>query len=159
MWPYCDDTCQKCGTRFRIGEVEEKCALCQQPFLSHPYYDVGERNHHWCKKNNQQYCTSCFMQLFFDGYIDLSSDKVDIDNENFIGFEICTEIGTVVPYQSRLAAKGYEFVDNVQEWNRAKQVSIRVVADNHKYLMFGIDAGLVDTHRFLIYRNISKLRQ
>jgi hypothetical protein len=158
-WVYFETVCHNCRTQFRIGEVTDKCHLCHQTFPSEPYFDVNERIHHWCKTDNQEYCTPCFMQLFFDGYVDISSDREDIDDENFLGLEICTNLGTIAPYKSRLATKGYELARSTQEWDQAKQLCKQLVRDNHRYLLFGTDGEQAGTKEYLIYRNILEHQQ
>ena len=79
-WVFFEAFCPACDTDFRIGEPPYRCALCHEPLPCDPYNDVNELYHHRCQKDEHYYCTPCFMQLFFDGYIDLSSDDPDLSD-------------------------------------------------------------------------------
>jgi len=86
------------------------------------------------------------MQLFFDGYIDLSSDNPDIrDNEPCAGSLVpysmwYTHIGlSVTPYRSRLVAKGYQEVVALENWDGIKQVCRQVVNEGRRYLILRLE--------------------
>jgi hypothetical protein len=144
-WVYYDGYCQNCDTEFVIGEVPHKCALCDEPLPCDPHEDVNELYHHWCEKDRQHYCTPCFMQLFFDGYIDLSSENPNVrDDEPCPGCVLpysiwYTHVGrSVAPYCSRLVGKGYEEVAAVKEWDEIKQVCRQIVSQSRRYLILSI---------------------
>ena len=159
-WAYFDGRCGACNTDFRIGQVSHRCALCQEPFPSDPCCDINEFHHHWYEKDGQSYCTPCFMQLFFDGYIDLSSDNPQLTDETH-----CTDTealhslwpthvgNTVAPYCSRLAANGYEEVVVVKEWEEIGEICRRVVEEGRRYLVLGSGSRKAeDEYHYIVYR-------
>jgi hypothetical protein len=144
-WTYYQGFCDACRTDFRIGEVPDKCALCHEPFVCDPREDVNEFYHHWCEKDRRCYCTPCFMQLFFDSYIDLSSDNPEVRDEEHCPSTVMpysrlyTHIGhSVSPYHSRLIAKGYEEVARAKEWDEIKQLCKHIVEEGHRYLILSV---------------------
>ena len=160
-WTYFWDRCYTCDTEFRIGRVSEKCALCHEPFFSDPYHDVNQYDHHRCEKDGRSYCTPCYMQLFFDGYIDLSSDNPELtdDTGRTALYSVWpTHVGnTVAPYRSRLITNGYEEVAVVKEWAQVGEICCKVVAKGRRYLVLG--AGVVDPREeycYIIYQNGGK---
>ena len=46
-WAYFYGRCDACHTDFRIGQVTDRCARCDEPFAHDPYYDINEFYHHW----------------------------------------------------------------------------------------------------------------
>lgn len=160
-WVYFDGFCSDCRTSFRIGEVTNECALCHEPFRSDPYYDINEFDHHWCKKDGLPYCTACFMQLFLDGYIDLSSDNPELlhyteqrDGPAVLDGWDYTFIGySIDPYRSRLAAKGYQQVAAVKEWDEMKEICQQIINGGQRYLALGLIIAEPDTDvRYIIYQ-------
>ena len=148
-WLYFDTTCSTCHTSFRIGEVQERCCLCRNPLSSDPYYDANELNHHWCKKNGQIYCTPCFMQLFFDGYIDLSSDECPI----MADCRQCTHVGyTIDPYHSRLISIGYEEFAIVQTCDDVRQTCQYIMDEGGRYLILYTSSEESPQREYTIYR-------
>lgn len=159
-WGYFETICESCNTNFRLGEVDERCALCRVPFPSDPYYDINELNHHWCDKDGQDYCTSCFMQLFFDGYIDLSSNNsVDTsDNSQIAAGPPCTHVGhSLGPYHSRLAVKGFEEAAVVKEWDEVIRICQQVLEEDKRYLiLYKSSEEPGQQNEYVIYRTREK---
>ena len=71
IWQYYDTICDNCHTKFIIGEITDKCALCHEPFRSPLVDDINEFYHHWCRRDGKNYSTPCYMQRFFDGFVDI----------------------------------------------------------------------------------------
>ncbi len=148
-WLYFDTECSSCHTMFRVGEVQERCCLCKNPLPSDPYYDVNELDYHSCERDGQIYCTPCFMQLFFDGYIDLSSD----DDMIMADYPRCTHVGhTVDPYLSRLVAIGYEEFAVVQTWDEARQACQPIMDEGGRYLILYTSSEEPRQYEYTIYR-------
>lgn len=134
-WVFFESRCSNCETDFQIGEVAERCALCHETLKSDPYYDINEFDHHWCEIDQQSYCTPCFMQLFFEGYIDLSSNKTGIGDFDHIP----THVGySLSPYRSRLLACGYNEVATIAEWEQVKHLCQQIANRGGYYLVLGV---------------------
>ena len=158
MWTYFEGFCSVCHTDFRIGEVPDRCALCHEPLPCDPHEDVNELYHHWCKKDGQYYCTPCFMQLFFNDYIDLSSDNPEVRDDSLLVYSLWyTHIGnSVAPYCSRLVAKGYQEVAVVEEWDEINQVCQQIVNEGRRYLVLSLSVSSDEPegkNYYIIYRS------
>ncbi len=175
-WMYYDGSCEACDTEFVIGEVPDRCALCEEPFPSDSYQDVNELYHHTYDKGGQTYYTACYMQLFFDGLFDLSSDNTDVPEDEshpgnitpYFGL-FYTHVGnTVAPYYSRLVSKGYEEVAIVslvttgyqdvataKEWHEIYQVCRQIVSRGRRYLILSTNDEEPGRDHYIIYQNRS----
>ena len=146
-WEHLSTKCRGCGTRFHLGEVSDTCALCHEPFRLAPYVDMSQSDHHRCRKDRQFYCTPCFMQLFFDGYIDLSCGDPNFTDDSEFGERMVPYpydpifVGhTVAPYRSRLAVKGYELALVARGWQETTEICRRVAEEGRRYLVLRSEA-------------------
>ena len=130
------------------------CALCKQPFRSDPHDDVNEFYSHYSKDAAVFYCTPCFMQLFFDGDIDLGSDDPEtIYKQIYIGH-------SEAPYSSRLADKGYQMFATVEEMYEGddvsgefKEICRQIINKGRRYLILGVEDPESSRYRFIIYQS------
>ena len=140
-WEHASATCIECGTDFRLGQVPDRCALCCEPFATQPHCDRGDYHHHWCAEDRHNYCTPCYMQLFFDGYIDLSSDNpepIHDKDSNELLYLRCwrTYVGSsVAPYRSRLIAKGYQEAAVLEDYKDVSKTCRQAVRQGRRYLI------------------------
>lgn len=161
-WEHLSSRCRACHTDFRIGQVSHRCALCYEPFRYAPYDDINEFHHHLCGKDRQCYCTPCFMQLFFDDCIDLSSshpeftDDTDPNDYAVLRGYRPTYVGnTVAPFRSRLAANGYEEVALVKERDDIEQICRRVAQEGRRYLVLISGKSEKERH-YIVYQTGGK---
>jgi hypothetical protein len=167
-WVYFDSRCNSCDTKFRTGEVPERCDLCQQLFRTRPYSDINEFYHHYCREDGHSYCTPCHMQLFFEGYLDLSSDDLGLlrqyDEPNtgaILHDPPWTYIGcTVTPYEYRLAIKGYQEIATVdkQDWGNSLHTLVhicgQIVSRGRRYLILVEGTDIVEpAYRHIVYES------
>ena len=138
----------------RTEELSKRCAQCKQPFHSDPYDDINEFYSHGSKDREGFYCTPCFMQLFFDGDIDLSSDDPETQYKQiYVGH-------SEAPYSSRLAARGYQVFATVEEAHKGDDVSgafeeicRQIINKGRRYLILGVEDPESSRYRFIIYQS------
>lgn len=134
--------CQQCGTLFRTGNMVNECSRCGMLFPDDPYDDVNSFYSHWCDIDLTFYCTPCYLNLFFNGRIDLSLDNPDVDRATSRKWEIavlwCIYVeGSISRYLPRLKARGFEQVAEMDEpeFDRVRETCGDIAKAGNRYLV------------------------